>query len=109
MKISGTDIYMTRGDSESITVSVSGVSLASGDFLEMTVRKRFGSPPVFYKKIDSFPAVIPIEPKDTSGLPTGEYVYDMQLTYGGAVKTIVKPSKFVLENEVTYGNQRHTC
>lgn len=107
MRVVGTDLYMTRGDSESIKVSVSGVTLSDGDMLEMTVRKRFGSPPVFYFKGTEFQdgsMTIPIYPDDTSKLPVGEYVYDIQLTYGGAVKTIIKPSKFVLEHEVTYGN-----
>lgn len=107
MRISGTDIYMTRGDTESIKVSISGVDLSDGDILEMTVRKRFGSPPVFYFKstnLQSGIVSIPITPENTENLPVGNYVYDIQLTYSGIVKTIIKPSKFVLEHEVTYGN-----
>lgn len=107
MYISGTDIHMTRGDTEAIKVSIKGVSVSPDDVLEMTVRKRYGSPPVFYFKTNEFQdgsTVIPILPKDTTTLPFGKYVYDMQLTFGGVVKTIIKPSKFVLEYEVTYGD-----
>ena len=107
MRVLGTDLYMTRGDSEAISVTVSGYDIQPGDFLEMTVRKRYGSPPVLYRKLESFEdnkVLISIAPKDTSSLTVGEYVYDLQLTFSGTVKTIVKPSKFVLENEVTYGN-----
>lgn len=107
MRIVGTNLYMTRGDSETISVSISGYDLLPGDYLEMTVRKRYGSPPVFYRKITDFDenkCIISIAPDDTGKLTVGEYVYDMQLTFSGAVRTIIKPSKFVLENEVTYGN-----
>lgn len=106
MKVSGTGLAMTRGDSESISVTISGYDIQPGDFLEMTIRRRIGSPVVFYRKITEFSgntALINILPEDTNALQTGDYVYDLQLTFGGAVKTIVKPSTFTLEDEVTYG------
>ena len=106
MKVNGTNLSMTRGDSESISVTISGYDIQPGDFLEMTVRQRPASPVVFYKKVTEFSenkAVISIMPEETSDLSIGDYVYDLQLTFGGAVKTIVKPSKFTLEEEVTYG------
>ena len=106
MKVNGTNLSMTRGDSESISVTISGYDIQPGDFLEMTVRKRTASPVVLYKKVTEFSenkAVISITPEETNDLSIGDYVYDLQLTFGGAVKTIVKPSKFTLEEEVTYG------
>lgn len=107
MRVSGTNLYMTRGDSEAISVTISGYNIQPGDFLEMTVRKRYGSPPVLYRKVENFEdnkVLISIAPDETSNLTIGEYVYDLQLTFAGAVKTVVKPSKFVIEEEVTYGN-----
>lgn len=106
MKVNGTNLSMTRGDSESISVTISGYDIQTGDFLEMTVRQRHASPVVLYKKVTEFSenkALISIMPEETSDLSIGDYVYDLQLTFGGAVKTIVKPSKFTLEEEVTYG------
>lgn len=106
MKISGTDIYMTRGDNESIGVTVNGYTLVQGDKIQMTVRRSIGSGVVIGKEITEFSdnrAIIPISPEDTEKLQFGKYVYDIQLTYGGSVKTIVQPSVFEIGEEVTYG------
>ena len=47
--------------------------------------------------------LIKIDPSDTSGLDFGQYVYDVQATFGsGEVKTIIKPAKFFVGGEVTY-------
>ena len=107
MTVDGTDLSMTRGDSEEIVVNLSGYTLQQGDMVEMTVRLSAMSQKVMYKKVTSFAnnqAVISIEPKDTEPLSFGDYVYDIQLTYdGGKVKTIVTPSTFTVLEEVTYG------
>lgn len=49
-------------------------------------------------------AYINILPEDTESLRFGKYVYDVQLTFNGAVKTIIKPSTFTIGEEVTYDN-----
>lgn len=106
MIVDGTNLSMTRGDSESISVVVQGHELKAGDLVEMTVRRTVNSKVVVYKRVAEFAdnaAVISILPEDTSGLNPAEYVYDIQLTYDGAVKTIIKPSKFTITPEVTYG------
>lgn len=106
MKVKGTDIYMTRGDSESIGVKLSGYTLTTGDKVELTVRRSVGSGVLLHKEVTEFAdntAVIPITPEDTQKLAFGKYVYDIQLTYGGSVKTIVTPSAFEIGEEVTYG------
>lgn len=107
MKVTGTDIYMTRGDSESIGVKVTtGYTLQAGDKVELTVRRRIGSGEVIHKLVTEFTdnsAIIPISPEDTENLPFGKYVYDIQMTYGGSVKTIIAPSVFEIGEEVTYG------
>lgn len=106
MDIRGKDIFMTRGDSESIGVHLNGYTLAEGDKVEMTVRQSLRGEVLLHKTVTEFQdntALISILPEDTSELEFGSYVYDIQLTFGGSVKTIVTPSKFVIGGEVTYG------
>ena len=105
MQVNGTDIYMTRGDSESIGVTVTGYQLAPGDKVELTIRRDIDSRAVVHKVITEFDnntALIPIFPEDTSNLRFGKYLYDIQLTYAGCIKTIVRPSIFEIGKEVTY-------
>ena len=106
MIVSGTNLTMTRGDSECLEVTISGYELQPGDKLEMTVRPYVGGRVLLHKEITEFEdnaANIPIWPEDTQSLNFGTYVYDLQLTFaGGTVKTIVKPSRFKIAQEVTY-------
>lgn len=106
MKLAGTDVYMTRGDTEGIIVNLIGYTPQAGDTVEFTVRRKIGNAPVIYKKAEfaETQAVVRIEPEDTERLRFGDYIYDVQLTYGGTVKTVVTPSKFTLGEEVTYGD-----
>jgi hypothetical protein len=47
--------------------------------------------------------VVEIDPEDTKDLRFGQYVYDVQWTQSnGTIITLVKPSKFIIEHEVTY-------
>ena len=107
MQVTGTNIYMTRGDSECIGVRVSGYTLKEGDFVEFTMRRSVDSPVQIHKKSTEIKSdnsfVIPILPEDTETLQFGNYVYDIQATFSGSVKTIVRPSKFTIGDEVTYG------
>lgn len=106
MIVSGTNLTMTRGDSEWLLVTISGYELQPGDKLEMTVRPYVGGRVLLHKEITEFEdnaANISIWPEDTQSLNFGTYVYDLQLTFaGGTVKTIVKPSRFTVAQEVTY-------
>ena len=107
MKIQGTSISMTRGDSESITVRITqGEGLTAGDRIDFTVRQSAEEPIELQKTVTEFPdgdAVIVLRPEDTTPMEFGSYVYDIQLTRAdGTVQTIIKPSKFKLEQEVTY-------
>lgn len=106
MTLSGTNISMTRGDTESLTVSCS-VPFAPGDTVYMTVRESVEAPVAFQKEITEFPngkAVIGIEHDDTEGMDFGSYLYDIQVTRAdGTVTTLVKPARFTLTEEITYG------
>lgn len=110
MVINRNNVFMTRGDSETIVVSTTQdgayVPLVEGDKITFTVRKSLDTPKLISKTVEAFDegkAVIAIDPVDTNTLLFGEYVYDIQLTRAdGRVKTIVKPSMFVLRGEVSY-------
>ena len=109
MKINGTNIYMTRGDTEPLSVSCPDRPFIAGDMVELTVRQFDGMGPVLiYKKVDVFSdgkALITLEPQDTEKLPFGEASYDVQATFTDlGVKTIIKPSKFVIGKENTYAD-----
>lgn len=108
MKISGTNMQMIRGDSESIKVTLSGYEPQPGDYVELTVRKTPTSSPVIYKREtfgEEASVVFSISPEDTESLKFGDYVYDVQLTFNGTIKTVVGPSSFVIGEEVTYGSE----
>lgn len=108
MVVNGTDLSMIRGDSESISVKLSGdATLSTGDSIDMMVRKKAKSPDVYIKKhvtaLTNGEAVINILPEDTKDMPFGEYVYDIQWTAsGGVVTTIIEKSVFEIREEVTY-------
>lgn len=106
MIINGTNLKMTRGDSEKIVVFLKGYSLQQGDMVEFTVRESiYSDKPVIYKKITEFSDnsfYINILPEDTESLLFGKYVYDVKLTFNGMVKTIIRISTFTIGEEVTY-------
>lgn len=107
MIVNGKTLSMTRGDTESITVTVTGYTLGDGDKIEFTVRKRPTSVTKdLHKVVTEFAenkAIFIISSADTSAMVFGNYVYDIQLTTAdGAVITIIKPSGFVILPEVSY-------
>lgn len=112
MKIQDTNISMIRGDSESIKVSCKDaqgvdVPLEDGDTLYFTVKKSTNTEEKILQKIVSEftdgVALITIFPKDTRELKIGNYYYDIQLNRAnGQVKTIIPPSRFIINAEVTY-------
>jgi hypothetical protein len=112
MKIQGTNISMIRGDSECIKVSCrneSGVDipLVEGDIVYFTVkRSTYTEEKILQKIVTEFTdgvALITIFPEDTRELKPGAYYYDIQLTRAnGQVKTIIPPSRFTINAEVTY-------
>ena len=112
MKIHGTNISMIRGDSQSVTVSVKDkdgnkVPLITGDIIYLTVQYNVNAEEkVLQKVITQFEdgnANIEITPNDTKDIPFNTYVYDIQLNrVDGTVSTIVPPSNFTIDREVTY-------
>ena len=112
MKIQGTNISMTRGDSEAIKVTVKDtlgniIPLVTGDTIHFTVRESIRHTTKIIEKIitefDDGQALITINPQDTNNLSFASYVYDIQLTKeNGTVKTIIRPSQLTITGEVTY-------
>lgn len=102
-------LSMVRGDSETITISLKSYLFKTGDIVKFTVRKTVKNPEITIHKVvteftESGKAVIEIEPEDTNNLGFGAYTYDVEWTNeAGRVKTIIKPSIFMIEEEVTYG------
>ena len=106
MKIRGKNISMTRGDSETITVTCSE-PFSPGDTVYLTLRADAESAIVLQKVVTAFgdggEAVIVIDHADTEGLDFEEYLYDIQVTRAdGTVTTLVTPASFTIEEEVTY-------
>lgn len=112
MKIQGTNISMIRGDSEAIKVSCrdesgADVPLVEGDVVYFTIKRSARTEvKTLQKIITEFTdgvALITIFPNDTRELKTGIYYYDIQLNRAnGQVKTIIPPSNFTINAEVTY-------
>jgi hypothetical protein len=113
MKVNGTEMYMTRGDNETITLELYDqddvkIPLIEGDKVYFTVKTSTQTSNIIFQKIaqtftEDDEAVFDIVPEDTKDLRYGDYVYDIQLTtVSGRVITIIRPSKFVIGSEVTY-------
>jgi hypothetical protein len=82
------DLYMTRGDSDSITVSVlntdgSPLSFSTGDKIYFTVKEQLNTQNISIQKIvtefdEQGRAIIEIGHNDTMNLPIKSYFYDIQ-------------------------------
>ena len=104
---------MIRGDSESITVSLydeeeNKINFELGDILYFTVKDNINTTTKILQHLitefnEEGNAIVEITPQDTKDLRFKEYAYDIQLTKkDGTVTTIIPPSKFKIEGEVTY-------
>lgn len=98
-------IELTRGDTLSLHIDLiddngQPYELADGDTLALTVKKSVKDEKALIQKSGQD---ITIEPADTSSLKYGTYKYDAQLTLAdGRVTTVIKPSDFVVGEEVTW-------
>lgn len=106
MLVNGTKISMTRGDSESITITCAERPFKQGDTIAFTVKENvYQTEHKIQKTVKEFAdgkAVVEILPEDTRNLKFHAYIYDIQLTGAdGSVKTIIKPSEFNILPEVT--------
>ena len=112
MLFSGTNLAMTRGDSEWLWVRITDregnyVPFVAGDTVYFTVKDNSHTETIrFQKIITEFiegKAYITIDPIDTKSMEYGRYSYDVQITFAnGTVKTVIRPAVFEILDEVTY-------
>ena len=104
LKIVNNKIYLVRGDSGTITVTVRNAdgterAIREDDEILMTVRVTPASEILFQKTGPE----ITIEPEDTAALAFDTYCYDIQMTLAdGTVDTIIPKHDFIVMEEVTY-------
>ena len=86
IKIDGTTITMTRGDTLSLTVNIydqEGHAYAPdpGDAIRFAMKKDYeDAEPLIIKSIDPADFQLIVEPEDTKALEYGLYLYDVVLT-----------------------------
>ena len=108
-RIFSNNISIIRGDSATITLSVTDAegnpyTIKSTDSITMMVRKSPTSEAVISKTFTD--ATLSIAPADTSSLPCGNYVYDVQLVHeDGWTDTIIPVHQFTILPEVTFGGE----
>ena len=101
------DITVTRGDTLHLEISVVDQDnqeyvLQDGDKLVFTLKKNVNTKEIILQK-DIIANKLTINHTDTTLLSYSTYVYDVQLTQAnGDVTTVIKPSKFIITEEVNY-------
>lgn len=106
--LDGTTITLTKGDTFKRTLSLKEKTTGepyipvTGDVIRFAAKKKYKDEEcviLFNIPIDTM--LIHITPAMTKDLATGEYVYDIQLTYAnGDVDTFIDRAKLVLTEEV---------
>lgn len=104
--VSGTTIYLTRGDSLSVRVGIKtpagyDYELQEGDEVRFAMKHDFSdSEPLILKTIGS-DLLLELDPEDTEDLPFGRYVYDIELTNAsGKVDTFIADAVLYITKEV---------
>ena len=108
LKINGTTISLTRGDTCKIGVDIfnpdgSLYVPVQGDSVRFAMKKNYKSDTVIMEKdIPINTLLLRIEPEDTKSLPQpSEYVYDIQLTHAnGEIDTFIAKAIFKITEEV---------
>ena len=113
IKVSGTKIKMTRGDTLRTKVNLTkdgeAYEPASGDTVRFAMRPaglnaagtEYASPICIDKEIDTSTMILELEPSDTASLGFGAYVYDVEVTLAdGSVDTPIASASLTLTPEV---------
>lgn len=105
--INGNNIEITRGDTGIFTLNLSADGQPydySDDTVLFTVKRNTNTNEIVFQKAVLYGENVTISPADTSSLPYGNYVYDVQVTTAsGVVDTVIPPSTFAVLPEVTFG------
>lgn len=107
LRVKQGDIYLTRGDTAYLEVAIAYENgrlyeASAGDTITLSIKKSLSNTEYALQKEVSGVAAIIIMPEDTKALECGKYLYDVQLlTSNGEVFTVIPPSPFYLEGEVT--------
>ena len=107
-KIEGFKITLTKGDSFYTTVGMKNRDTGQtytpqeGDVVRFGMKKNVRDVNcVIEKTIPNDTLLLYLEPNDTQTLPTGNYVYDVELTYADGNKdTFINKEPFILVDEV---------
>lgn len=109
LDINDNRIKMTRGDTARFIIDITNsvndslYEISPDDELTLTVKKTINDNDFLIQKKIIGDNQFYIKPEDTAQLPYGQYKYDVQLTtVSGDVYTIIPPSTFKLDNEVTF-------
>ena len=108
VKISGTTIKMTRGDTLRLTLGLTDEDgndyiPLQGDTIRFAMKQNYNdSTPLIVKDIPTDTLQLVLNPEDTKNLPQpSTYVYDLEITYAnGDVETFVDKAKLQLTEEV---------
>ena len=99
-------ITLTRGDDAQLVINITDSTGAvrdmfTDDLLTMTVRDKINGTLLF--QITTNTNTLTILPTHTKDIEFGSYIYDVQLrTFDGKTYTVIIPSSFILDKEVTY-------
>lgn len=105
-KINGKTIQITRGDTGIFTLALTSAGQPydySNDEVLFTVKRNVNTTEIVFQKTVVYGENVTIEPQDTASLSYGNYVYDVQVTSGAVVDTVITPSVFEVLHEVTFG------
>lgn len=108
IKISGTTIKMTRGDTLRVQIGLTDQDSNSyepheGDRIRFAMKTAYSdSEPLLIKDIPIETLELVLDPEDTKDLPQpSSYVYDIELTYAnGDVDTFIDKAKLMITEEV---------
>ena len=114
IKINGTTITMTRGDTLVVEVGIMRGNEAyvpqEGDTVRFAMKNKsmnlykteYSDPePLLVKTIPTDTLILQLDPEDTKPFGFGDYVYDIELTYAdGTVDTFITEATLTIAPEV---------
>lgn len=108
VKVEGTTITMTRGDTLRVKISIKKqdgevYTPTSSDSITFTAKKNYATDEIVIQKdIDPLMMLLQLDPEDTKDLKMpSQYVYDIQLTTSdGTVDTFIAKATLKISEEV---------